>query len=260
VATAQAAVIESAESVVDREITDADAWVGGVLPGDTDTGFVKHKLVVTAATTFSAALVVTSGGTLFLNQTLTMNDDVTLDGGNMTARVDTLNMNGNDMILNGGSLQPENPSANAFLITNANLTGSGTIDILNTGVRGDGTLNLDSSVTTTGFTGMFNLKDGTGFTIGKEVVKADASFGLTIVDAGSVYNNTVNMAFTSLTIAGIDIVAGDNYSWSYFDGQGLGAYIANNGGSITVVPEPGTYALIGGLLALSSVMIRRRRS
>ena len=35
------------------------------------------------------------------------------------------------------------------------------------------------------------------------------------------------------------------------------AYIT--GFSLTTIPEPGTYALIGGLLALGSVMLRRRR-
>jgi hypothetical protein len=257
VACAQAAVIESVRG---GGITDPANWEGEVLPGTGDNAVVKHALSLSAATTFDAALSVTNSGNIVSNRDLTMNDNLSLDGGKMSMRVDTLDMSGNDMILNGGSLQPENASASSFLIINANLTGSGSIDILNTGTRVDGTLNLASSVTTTGFTGMFNLTDGTDFTIGKAVVKADASFGLTIVDTGSVYNNTVNMAFTSLTIAGNDIDAGDNYSWSYFDGLGLGAYIANNGGFITVVPEPGTYALIGGLLALSSVMIRRRRS
>jgi hypothetical protein len=34
---------------------------------------------------------------------------------------------------------------------------------------------------------------------------------------------------------------------------------AFNVDNITIVPEPGTYALLGGLLALSHVMLRRRR-
>lgn len=33
-----------------------------------------------------------------------------------------------------------------------------------------------------------------------------------------------------------------------------------SGFALTTIPEPGTYALIGGLLALGSVMVRRRRS
>jgi hypothetical protein len=35
-------------------------------------------------------------------------------------------------------------------------------------------------------------------------------------------------------------------------------YTTNSNITLNLIPEPGTYALIGGLLALSSVMVRRR--
>ena len=74
-------------------------------------------------------------------------------------------------------------------------------------------------------------------------------------------NGSHSIAFT-LTEAGS---AGDYLALTWFLGE-----TANQSGQnsvnfsidnilVTAVPEPGTYALIGGLLALSYVMVRRRR-
>jgi hypothetical protein len=60
----------------------------------------------------------------------------------------------------------------------------------------------------------------------------------------------------------------DNQEFTFdFNGEGniaLALYVVNSALSVdnitvTTVPEPGTAALLGGLLALSYVMVRRRR-
>jgi len=54
---------------------------------------------------------------------------------------------------------------------------------------------------------------------------------------------------------------GHIYDLQIYDGvltNGEISTLAGNAG--TVIPEPGTYALIGGIFALTSVMVRRRRS
>lgn len=54
---------------------------------------------------------------------------------------------------------------------------------------------------------------------------------------------------------------GHFYDLQIYDGVLTNAEISTLAGNAgTVIPEPGTYALIGGCLALGSVMLRRRRS
>jgi hypothetical protein len=58
-------------------------------------------------------------------------------------------------------------------------------------------------------------------------------------------------ALTGFNIANLSVINAGAYTYS-FD-QSVGDDIV-----FSVIPEPGTYALMGGLLALSCVMIRRR--
>jgi autotransporter-associated beta strand protein len=101
--------------------------------------------------------------------------------------------------------------------------GVGEFDVLN----GDGanTLNLD---------GILAL-DNTGYSA-------------TIGDTITVFTNWSSITGTFSSITGTDL--GGGLSWDTSD--------LYDGGSLTVVPEPATYALLGGMLALGAVMLRRR--
>ena len=66
----------------------------------------------------------------------------------------------------------------------------------------------------------------------------------TLIDGGTI-------DFTNISNVGIG---------EAFDlGGGKFAYFQSGSLQVVVVPEPGTYALIGGMLALGYVMVRRRR-
>ena len=166
----------------------------------------------------------------------------------------TLNGGGFDFSLQSGTLTTA--STATLLVSNANLSGDGDID-----VTGAGTVQFQSTVDTTGFTGSFNV---TGSTFDLDTITT-ASFGLSLSSAG-VYANDADAAFTSLTIMG-SVVANDTYTRSELLAYGTSeysqdwsAFVADGGGNITVVPELGSYALFGGCLALAWVMVRRRRS
>ena len=72
--------------------------------------------------------------------------------------------------------------------------------------------------------------------------------------------------FTTITLA--DVTGGDGITSAFgtvtlTEGDFTGSFVTQDLGAalitLTIVPEPGAYALLGGLLALSYVMVRRRR-
>ena len=71
---------------------------------------------------------------------------------------------------------------------------------------------------------------------------------LTLVD----YTGTNTGLFASITVTDSSgtLIDGVDYTLDY---------TTNSNITLNLIPEPGTYALLGGLLALSSVMVRRRR-
>ena len=89
---------------------------------------------------------------------------------------------------------------------------------------------------------------------------APATFALIATPVTTIAGNgNVSVAF-ELTEAG---TAGDYQALSWTQSRGLPAGGVSDTldiDNINVVPEPGTYALIGGMLALSYVMLRRRRA
>ena len=68
------------------------------------------------------------------------------------------------------------------------------------------------------------------------------------------YSGTLDTTFNSVTVTdGAEtLVNGVDYTLSYGD-------LSNDAITLNLIPEPGTYALIGGMLALGYVMVRRRR-
>lgn len=261
-ASAQAAsTIETAAD--DQELHLAAAWTGGVVPTTGDTGIINNSNTrVTDTGAFLADLELVSGGSLTLfGASLTMGADFTLDGGAISLRNGRhLDLGGKNFFLNSGSISQQNSAD--VTIQNGKFQGSGLINLVEVDTPVNGSLVFASSVDTSGFTGTFNLQSGK-FALA-EITTDDASFDLTISGTG-VYENTASVAFTSLTIDG-NAVAADTYTRAALLTYGTTEYgadwsgfIADGGASITVIPEPGTCALIGGLLALTSVMIRRRR-
>ena len=266
VAAAQAATIETKSSgSASDSIFSASTWTGDVLPGTVDgaddIGVIGARRELGVSGTFGANLVLNHSLTMAANS-LTMGGDLTQNSGYILMRGSSINLGGNACIANGGLLNVQGSGAT---ILNGSLQGAGTIDINDSQTNTNTPkLVIANTVDTTGFSGAFNLVDGS-LDLVVAISSANASFWLDISDLG-IYDNTANVAFTGLTIDG-NTVAADTYTRDELLAYGTTEYsqdwstfIADGSiGEITVVPEPGTYALIVGLLALTSVMIRRRR-
>ena len=88
--------------------------------------------------------------------------------------------------------------------------------------------------------------DGNGFTGTRTVTFEVDEFSTTIVSADATLTTTLDFGST------------DNGLSLHFQAAGQNRTMNVSDFTVTQVPEPGTYALIGGLLALGFVMVHRR--
>jgi hypothetical protein len=92
-----------------------------------------------------------------------------------------------------------------------------------------------------------------GSSLEVDLTSYSASNGLSLILAS--YGTFSDGPFNSITVTGI---AGATWTQDVDYTIDLGDGSADTL-SLTIIPEPGTYALIGGMLALGYVMVRRRR-
>lgn len=129
------------------------------------------------------------------------------------------------------------------------LSGGGDLTMVtNSGGTGGGHFYLSAS-DASGYSGTLTLDSG-AFDFNSDFI----SGGALVVAGGATFMLDQNLTFTGLTIDG-DVFAPGTYSYSDLGSSYASIFGSSTGGSITVVPEPATLALV----ALAGMMMLRRR-
>lgn len=255
----------------DGDINAGTTWAGDAAPivGDMNQWGTSTFTVKTGTQTWEGQeLILQTGGTLGTNAvgpTLTMNGDLTLDGG----RITVLNNSafkiagavGQTLTLNSGTLDSGNVNNGRDIVFSGfSLAGSGTINIEGTtaSVAADrSAVIFQNSVTTTGFTGLFDVSQKANFFL-PTISIANASFGIDVNGSGQI-GLTNDYAVTSAVFDGLVIGPG-----TYTRGELIALGVSSNrvlaagaDSSLTVIPEPSA-ALLCGLGAFA--LLRRRRA
>jgi hypothetical protein len=250
---AQAAILNWDGEGADIALTTAENWDLNQAPADGDT------------------LNISNGDTVTHEGDLPLGSFVNLTGNSTLQPFDTvLRLNGSTLLVGSGSTLTG--GIFGFDMNNATVTfeDGAIFDSPSWENKGTNVFNFELGAALNFTDGFTTLTPG-NFRIGNTYSMADATYAIdfadftgaagdyniTLIDYGSDFTNTTNAGWEASTesflydgYAGATITNAD-LSWdTNTDTVNL---------SFTVIPEPGTYALIGGLLALSYVMVRRRR-
>jgi fibronectin-binding autotransporter adhesin len=234
---------------------DATATINKLEVGRNGTG--TFTVAGASTVTFDTA---TSGNGLIISSG-TGTGTVNLNGGTLSVhRVEAVTGGSSTFNFNGGTLEARSDAGN-FLqgLTAANiLSGGAGIDSNGFNITiaqslqgagdltklGAGTLTLSGS---NSFTGNISVEAGT-LSITAAFINSLATVSL---ESGAL----LDLNFIGDNVIGALIVDGVNLGTGTFTSS---ESFLSGAGSLTVIPEPSTFAFLGGLLALGMVVIRRR--
>jgi hypothetical protein len=248
----------------------ATRQIGGELSGD-----ITMSYSGTAMHTFHSRGL-TSGSTINLGNATTVQTNMamtasSLDGATLVFDGANWRNNSNDNFTNftlqgNGSFSENNANADPLTMSatlqfgSAGATGIGSF----TGDIGTGAITLsgdnqfDINRTSAVLTqDAFNLDVEGSIVLGGDLVVTLLS-GSDVLELGDTFSlfsvtgdGTITGSFNSIDLSSALLTGGLTWDVSQLTGGGTG--------DLSVVPEPGTCALIGGMLALSFVMVRRNR-
>jgi hypothetical protein len=251
----------------------AGNWNASVLPG-TGTATIGNGDTVDLSTNYATTI---DGVTVTLNSTLNASADFTATGL-------TIQNTGTVNLTDGAFTLPK---------TSASNNGSGADGVLN--INTGGTLNISGGDhifnERSTINGIFRVTGSTSTIRLNQIGSASGTFDF-VFDTAGVSTITGDLGFSWFSIGSASVtvngsaVAGVAASYTLFDCDDDGGMMSegdftiaglgtegvdwnlvitdNPAGSLrdtvvlNVIPEPGTYALLGGLLALTYVMVRRR--
>ena len=253
-------------------------WSGGVVPGSGDAAFIRA-----AGNVFQNAQDRDVGRIAMGIDATTPTLNIGANGGSITTGVGTTTQN--NFGQNSSGTSRFNLLGGAFTATNVSIIGASTgnmefnvsagaltLAVANIGTSAGGTASLNvigdsATLQGNGFTfgagGTLNFEFGaTGFSA-LNVTYLSASAATLAVDLS---NYTGATGTFTIVDADRDNVGQELVSVfgtvNLTEGAYAGSFITQDQTTdlitLTVVPEPGTYALLGGIFALSYVMLRRR--
>jgi autotransporter-associated beta strand protein len=234
-------VLQSGTTVT-VDSTSGSSALGSVVSGSNSlvkngsgTTTLNATNTYTGTTTVSSGMLLINGNNSAATGAVTVASGATLGGSGMIGGLTT--------ILSGGILAPGNTS-DVLTFGGALTLATGSSTVMEIAGAASDSIDVDGQLT---YGGALTLTSDTLIAYGVYDlfwVASETGDFASIILSGAAYSGET---FAQVGDLWTTTVGGDTYTFSQLTGD------------LTVVPEPGTYALLGGMFALAHVMLRRRR-